>query len=168
MNKLSRWTERRWRKDPRCAWCRRVTVLWRGPPRDTPKNDPRRRPPLNAATVDHLRDRFDPTRQEPIIGRPQVRRVLACWECNWARNVYREAQQPIEELWRRSGKTSRASFHRAGCPLSAPEPNGGVCACWYLAQAEHAANARTQKAGSPTGLPGQGGLPGHGKEARGG
>jgi hypothetical protein len=102
VSELRRWKERRWRRDPRCAWCRVLTILnWR-PPRDAPPGDPRRIPPLNLATVDHLRDRFDARRLEPAR-RGEVRRVLACRRCNERRARLREAAQPIEELRRRSG-----------------------------------------------------------------
>lgn len=95
MSDTGRWRRRHWRQDPRCAWCGRVTVLV------TPRRH--EAPPPNMATVDHLRDRYDPTRGEPLRGRPEVRRVLACLECNHGRAERKTAALPIEELHRRSG-----------------------------------------------------------------
>ncbi|MGH2711373.1 MAG: hypothetical protein ACRDH9_09250 [Actinomycetota bacterium] len=97
MSDVRRWRKRRWRQDPRCAYCRVVTVLrWA---------DPRKPAPLNLATVDHLRDRYDPTRHEPANG--EVRRVLACWKCNHDRERARTAALSKKELWRRSGHYDR-------------------------------------------------------------
>lgn len=108
-----RWKERRWREDPRCAFCRVVTILRWEPPKGLPHGDPRKRPPSNLATIDHLRDRYDPTRQEPMRGRPEVRRVLACWKCNHERGEARTRAMPIEELWRRAGHYERKMYDLA-------------------------------------------------------
>lgn len=59
--------------------------------------------PPNLATVDHLRDRYDPTRQVKPVNNEQ-RWVLACWQCNTERGNQRTAERPIEELWARSGR----------------------------------------------------------------
>jgi len=53
------------------------------------------------ATRDHLRDRFSPDRRERCA--PGERRiVLACWQCNNDRAKASQAEQPLEELRRRS------------------------------------------------------------------
>src|SRR5271154_1934416 len=46
---------------------------------------PGRKKPDNLCTIEHLRDRFDPTRQEPNYNREQ-RWVAACNKCNNERN----------------------------------------------------------------------------------
>lgn len=55
----------------------------------------------NLCTIEHLRDRFDPTRREPNYGMEQ-RWVAACNQCNHEKNKERERQQGIEELRRRA------------------------------------------------------------------
>lgn len=57
--------------------------------------------PYNLCTIEHLRDRFDPTRQEPNCTNEQ-RQVAACNKCNHKRNKQREKEQGIEELRRRA------------------------------------------------------------------
>jgi hypothetical protein len=111
MTEIRVWKERRWRKDPRCAYCGVVTILrWTPPPRREGGGNPR--PPLNLATVDHLRDRYDPTRQDPPR-HGEVRRVLACWRCNNALGAIRTALQPLEELRRRSSGARKDAVRRA-------------------------------------------------------
>lgn len=74
-----------------CHWCNCEMIHW---------TDSRRN---RIATVDHLRDRYDPTtRGDPNPDREQ-RWVLACWECNQRRSDERTAARP-EDLWRRSGR----------------------------------------------------------------
>lgn len=89
-----------WKRNPSCHWCGRDTMLVlrteahphnKVPPRD------------DEATIDHLRSRFDPTRQEPNLNH-EFRRVLACWRCNNERSRAEQAQRPLEELHRRSGR----------------------------------------------------------------
>lgn len=57
--------------------------------------------PDNICTIEHLRDRFDPTRQEPNHHHEQ-RWVAACNKCNHEQNKKREREQGIEELRRRA------------------------------------------------------------------
>ena len=77
-----------------CYWCKRecVLIVW----------IPKRKVaiPRNLATLDHLRDRFHPGRQEPARG--DKRYVMACWECNHERGRQSVRSQPIEELRKRS------------------------------------------------------------------
>jgi hypothetical protein len=55
------------------------------------------------ATIDHLLTRFDEGKQTPPKeGEPRT--VLACQKCNHRRGKEREAQEPIEELQKRSQK----------------------------------------------------------------
>jgi hypothetical protein len=66
--------------------------------------------PPTLATIDHLRDRLDPTRQiEPINS--EQRLVLACWDCNTQRGAQRVAELPIEELHRRAGRGFNTQTH---------------------------------------------------------
>jgi hypothetical protein len=62
--------------------------------------------PPTLATIDHLRDRLHPDRNVETKNQEQ-RWVLACWKCNNDRGQQRVAEQPIEELWRRSGRTAK-------------------------------------------------------------
>jgi len=64
---------RMWNEDPRCYWCGALTVL-------VEKNGG---PPVlpNEATIDHIRPRHHPGRQEPPT-EGERRRVLSCWKCN--------------------------------------------------------------------------------------
>lgn len=85
-----------WRRDPRCHWCRRPTVLIFRPPGCGQSTVPAR---ADEATIDHLWTRFD--------GRTQTHNVevtvLACRECNGKRGACREAKVPLDELHRRAG-----------------------------------------------------------------
>lgn len=79
-----------------CFWCAVFMVLPTG-------GEHMRRPPLNMATLDHLRDRFHPGRHEPVQNNER-RIVLACWACNNRRGYESQQQQPIEEIRRRSSR----------------------------------------------------------------
>lgn len=96
----------------RCHWCKCPMLHWndlRADPTKVKKHGVRstngsekiKDMPATLATIDHLRDRFDPTRQEPPINQEQ-RWVLACWQCNTDRGNERQAEQPIEVLHERS------------------------------------------------------------------
>lgn len=78
-----------------CHWCSCQMVLVEGAAK-------RRKHEPNQCTVDHLRDRWDPTRSEPARG--EQRYVAACRECNNRRGREREAAQPVGELRRRCGR----------------------------------------------------------------
>lgn len=78
----------------RCHWCGCEMVKeWDHKDHESP--------PKNLATFDHLDDRFSPDRGSYGYG-SQWRRVLACWLCNFERGRQSQAEQPIEELHRRS------------------------------------------------------------------
>ena len=72
----------------KCEYCGHEMVL--------PENAPRKNYPWTA-TIDHTKDRLDPTRKDG------GKWVLACWRCNQVRSNARAKQLPIEEQWRRSG-----------------------------------------------------------------
>lgn len=81
-----------------CYWCHSPTILV--------EPGGKNRLPPNAATVEHLRSRLDPTRQEPA--RDQERRlVMACLSCNSVRGsreqAERDARLSKQELWLRNG-----------------------------------------------------------------
>lgn len=85
-----------WNKDPHCYYCGRLTV-------ERSKDD-QRKPgelPDKQATLEHLRSRLDPTRQEPCIDNNE-RTVLACRECNETKAAEEELLLSKEELWERS------------------------------------------------------------------
>lgn len=83
-------------QDGKCWWCQCDMVHW-----DDYTNIPKYKHivPQNGATIDHIRDRFDPTRRHIGIGR---RWRIACYECNHRRGKESQAAQAIEELWKRS------------------------------------------------------------------
>jgi hypothetical protein len=56
-----------------CWWCGCETILMVGKPIQPVVR--------NRATIDHLRDRTNPTRSHPCIP-GEKRIVMACWECN--------------------------------------------------------------------------------------
>lgn len=60
--------------------------------------------PPTMATLDHLRDRSNPTRHIPPKGYEQ-RWVMACWQCNNDRGRAVELAKPIEERRARSGRS---------------------------------------------------------------
>lgn len=85
-----------WEADPKCHWCGKPTVLILVPPGVAIGGRV-----FNAATIDHLRSRLDPNRQEPNSG-VDIRTVLACWRCNQQRNDFEQASISVEELRRRA------------------------------------------------------------------
>lgn len=90
---------RLWIENPACYWCGIETIM-------PPKNG-KGKIPLNTATIDHLRSRYDPLRRtQPEPG--EVRTVLACSKCNNERSRIETAAQSKEELIRRS------KMHRKG------------------------------------------------------
>lgn len=80
-------------RDCNCHWCRKPTILMLGV-HDAGREKRR-------ATIDHLRDRFDPTRTEPNPKWAE-RTVLACLECNNRRGAERQAEC-VELQRRKSG-----------------------------------------------------------------
>lgn len=88
-----------------CYWCNQ-------PMRELPP-DPKRRPmPKDMCTIDHLRDRFDPARQQRCKHGEQ-RLVAACWECNNRRGIERQAAISKKTLRRRAGR-----HPQTGAPVS--------------------------------------------------
>lgn len=98
MSRLKRLRHRLHAKDPRCHWCKQVTVLIEAGPRH-------KHFPDNAATVDHLFSRWHPDRQRPNDGRKRY--VLACRKCNNERGAAEERAAGIEELRRRAKTLKR-------------------------------------------------------------
>lgn len=101
-----------------CHWCNKPMLHWsdlRNDPTKAAKHGVRqingmekiKDMPATLATIDHLRDRFDPARQEPNV-RHEQRWVLACWQCNTDRGNQRVAERPIEELHERSRRKPRS------------------------------------------------------------
>lgn len=78
-----------------CYWCKCEMVL--PPATALPRGQ---KLPANTLTLDHLRDRFHPGRQQPARG--DKRYVAACWQCNAERGQVAQRAQPAEELRRRS------------------------------------------------------------------
>lgn len=94
--------ERLWKKDPHCRYCGVITVLPSSPLLKRGKDGKLRHYPDNMATIDHLRSRLDPERQNHY---PSERRyILACWKCNNERSKKENSKLRIEELWKRSGR----------------------------------------------------------------
>lgn len=91
---LGKQRHRLWQENPHCHWCGRLTLLVEGSGKNRGAGFP-----ADAATVEHLRDRWDPRRQERI--QPGERRhVIACRECNNRRVT---EHQTIEAVRQRSG-----------------------------------------------------------------
>lgn len=65
--------------------------------------------PNNYATIEHLRDRFDPTRNEPNHQQDK-RIVLACNKCNNDRGREREKEMGVYELRLRSRRFGLSSL----------------------------------------------------------
>jgi hypothetical protein len=81
-----------WLKDPRCYYCKVVTVF------EYPKGTQR---PDNYATIDHLRPRHHPLRREPANG--DIRHVLACFRCNNDRDKRELSEKPKEWFYENGG-----------------------------------------------------------------
>lgn len=76
-------------KEGKCYWCGVDTIL---PPRGVK----RYMPPMNLATLDHLRTRMDGDREEPNSTNEE-RTVLCCWQCNNIRGVlHQKATQNLK------------------------------------------------------------------------
>jgi len=111
---MSDWKRKRrraalWRQQQgKCHWCGEAMMHWNdwyAQHRDAKGGWQ----PPRLATIDHLRDRFDPTRQIPARGSQRL--VLACRQCNHQRGVESQRQQPLEELQRRA---KRGDIERGG------------------------------------------------------
>lgn len=79
-----------WRRDPRCYWCGRPTVIH--------EEVCGKKIPANAATIDHLWSRLDPRRKP---GKPGPK-VLACFKCNHRRGAAEDLALPLEVRQHRS------------------------------------------------------------------
>lgn len=91
-------------RDPHCHWCRCSVVIM-------PRVPKLKNMPDNAATLDHLRSRFHPRRQEPVrYGERRI--VLACNACNQRRCQEEQRQIGAEELRRRSENGLRRKVFR--------------------------------------------------------
>lgn len=100
MNALARQRRRMFDKHPFCHWCG-VQLLWIA---EVGKSHPR------MATIDHLRNKHDPSRRERPKRSGEIRRVLACHKCNVKRpNLFRPYYTP-EELWKQSGQWPRMAY----------------------------------------------------------
>jgi len=81
-----------WERNPHCHWCGIPTIL---------TNNPDGVIPDDAATVDHLISRYNPTRwvqKSPY----EIRKVLSCAKCNKQRSYDETQQLSREEIQRRS------------------------------------------------------------------
>ena len=82
-------------KDPHCHWCGCTLVKW-----EVAKN--KTRPPLNAATIDHLRSKLFGKR--PDVRKKAKTLVLACWKCNAERSRKENTSIILRPLiWWKSG-----------------------------------------------------------------
>lgn len=91
---------RLWKEqEGRCKWCGCDMVL--------PANLTTKWFPKNTATLDHLDDRLSGERGKH---QGQIRRVLACKECNETRSKAAQNCLSREELWERSGSYPRDMF----------------------------------------------------------
>ena len=81
-------------RHPFCYWCGKEVKIY--------SYKHHGKSPLDMATLDHLRTRYNPERQ--ILSPHKEQTVLACWECNHRRGEEDTKNIPIEELHRRSGK----------------------------------------------------------------
>lgn len=79
-----------WAHDPRCHWCKRVTVL---PVQGVSISG---KPPDDLATIDHIVSRY--YREPGQRFAHAANTVLACWSCNQRRCDEENALVPIEEL----------------------------------------------------------------------
>lgn len=92
-NKFRLQREKMWRRNPHCHYCGVKTIL--------PSADGKSPRVMNEATIDHLRPRHHPGRLEPCSG--EIRRVLACWECNNKRDQWESALLPKSWFYAHGG-----------------------------------------------------------------
>ena len=83
-----------WQADPRCHWCKRITILT-----DIPRIEGIANPLM--ATIDHVVSRIYPHRWVKKK-KGQQRKVLACYECNHKRSVKETLSLSRAEVVRRS------------------------------------------------------------------
>tara|TARA_Y100000034_G_C6860043_1_gene391303 strand:- start:289 stop:654 length:366 start_codon:yes stop_codon:yes gene_type:complete len=89
-----------WEKDPHCCYCGCPTVLLfrsykhaNGKDYIHPRDD--------EATIEHLRSRWHPQRQDPVLP-GEERTSLSCWKCNNEKGAEDERNQGILVLQARS------------------------------------------------------------------
>lgn len=111
------------RQNGRCFWCNCAMLL-------LPKGGATKRHQsnkANLATIDHLRSRYNSSRQEPSKNKEE-RTVLACHKCNNERGDAETALLSIEDLRRRSGRYPDQHPEKASIKALEPkhlEPNTG-------------------------------------------
>lgn len=71
--RFGKYRRRLWERNPHCFWCGIVTIWYQGETRT---------PPLNSATIDHIRSRLTPERSRRDENWQPGKIVLACWKCN--------------------------------------------------------------------------------------
>lgn len=81
-----------WKRNPHCHWCGCLTQL---------TNCPDGKIPADAATIDHLYSRLD-LRRWLKRKRGEVKKVLACYDCNQRRSIEETARLSREEILKRS------------------------------------------------------------------
>lgn len=87
--------ERLFKMNPHCYHCGCKLVL--------PMGEPHKTEPENSATLEHIRTRLNPLRQELNDG-VSTRTVLSCWKCCNKGAADEQGELPKEELWKRSGR----------------------------------------------------------------
>lgn len=95
---LKRQRLRLFKLDPHCHWCGIRLVYW---------EKKKGQPPLDSATIDHLRPKHHPQRHEPARDR-EIRRVLSCWKCNNERDNRERKLLPKEYFYENGGGTPLA------------------------------------------------------------
>ena len=106
-----------WTDDPKCYYCKRTTVLVQVASNERmPKTFAEY--PLRA-TIEHLRSRFDETRQDPIQDENDRRIVLACNECNFKRGIEevmknKEARRKLQKEMDAKRRKQRNAAKRNG------------------------------------------------------
>lgn len=81
-----------WENNPFCHWCGEPTEL---------TNCPNGQIPNKAATIDHLYSKLDPRRW--VKRKPgEVKKVLACYDCNQRRSIEETSRLTKEEITMRS------------------------------------------------------------------
>lgn len=101
--KKKRRRDRLFEKYKTCFWCSCKLVK-----PENCKHD--EKTPSDMATLDHLRYKRNPKRQQPnLTGKPRT--VIACFECNNNRASKAEKKLPKEELWERSGRYPKQNEH---------------------------------------------------------
>ena len=82
-----------WHDNPNCHWCGKPTIL-------TNVQHIKGQPDPMMATIDHIISRYSPLRW--VKAKPgEMRKVLACFECNARRSAEETAKLSKEELYRR-------------------------------------------------------------------